>query len=115
MSRHLSVQADVLQREEHVLLAAVPAAEGGEPLLGANARLYDRDMNIETVVALPEDLKAALDRRAPNPAERDGLAAAAYFAWPRPGEYASDLSVINAHADELNAEAEDALSHQVPL
>jgi hypothetical protein len=39
----------------------------------------------------------------------------AYFAWPRPGEDASDLTVINAHAEELNAEAEDALSYQVPL
>jgi len=75
-------------------------------------------MNIETVIALPEDLKAALDRRAPSPPARDELVAAAlraYFAWPRPGEDASDLAVIDAHADELNAEAEDALSYQVPL
>jgi hypothetical protein len=50
--------------------------------------------------------------------ERDDLIAAApraYFAWPRPGEDASDLAVINAHAVELNAEAEDALAYQVPL
>ena len=33
----------------------------------------------------------------------------------RPGEDAPDLAIINAHADELNAEAEDALSYQVPL
>ena len=75
-------------------------------------------MSIETVVSLPEDLKAALDRRAPNPSERDKIIAAAlraYFAWPRPGEDSTDLAVINAHADELNAEAEDALSYQVPL
>ncbi len=75
-------------------------------------------MTVETVVALPDDLKAALDRRAPSAPERDELVAAAlraYFAWPRPGEDASDLAVINAHADELNAEAEDALSYQVPL
>ena len=75
-------------------------------------------MNIETLVALPEDLKAALDRRAPSPRERNELVAAAlraYFAWPRPGEDASDLTVINAHAEELNAEAEDAISYQVPL
>ena len=30
-------------------------------------------MNIETVVTLPEDLKAALDRRAPSPLDRDEL------------------------------------------
>lgn len=75
-------------------------------------------MPIATVVALPDDLKIALDRRAPSPPERDELIAAAlraYFAWPRPGEDASDLAVINAHANELNAEAEDALSYQVPL
>lgn len=73
-------------------------------------------MTIETVVALPDDLKLALDRRAPSPPERDELIAAArraYFAWPRPGD-ASDLAVINAHADELNAEAEDARAYQVP-
>ena len=75
-------------------------------------------MTIETIVALPDDLRLALDRRAPSPPERDDLIAAAlraYFAWPRPGEDASDLAVINAHANELNAEAEDALAYQVPL
>ena len=75
-------------------------------------------MKVETVVALPDDLKAELDRRASDPSERDELVAAAlraYFAWPCPGEDASDLAIINAHADELNAEAEDALSYQVPL
>ena len=75
-------------------------------------------MAAETIVALPDDLKSVLDRRAPTAPERDELIAAAlraYFAWPRPGEDASDPAVINRHADELNAEAEDALSYQVPL
>ena len=75
-------------------------------------------MITETLVALPDDLKAALDRRAPSPPERSELIAAAlraYFAWPRPGEDAADLAVINANAAELNAEAEDALSYQIPL
>ena len=88
------------------------------PLRGVSRSQYHRPMNIETLVALPEDLRVTLDRRAPSPPERNELVAAAlraYFAWPRPGEDASDLIVINAHADELNAEAEDALSYQVPL
>lgn len=75
-------------------------------------------MNIETLVALPEDHRATLDRRAPSPPERNELVAAvlrAHFAWPRPGEDASDLAAINAHAKKLNAEAEDALIYQVSL
>jgi hypothetical protein len=50
--------------------------------------------------------------------DRDKLVAAAvraYLAWARPGEDAADLAIINANAAELNAEAEDALSYQVPL
>ena len=75
-------------------------------------------MSTETVVALPDDLRAVLERRAPSPPERNELIVAAlraYFAWPRPGEDASDLAVINAHAEELNAEAGDALAYQIPL
>jgi hypothetical protein len=41
---------------------------------------------VETLVTLPEDLRAAED--------------------------GADLAIINAHADELNAEAEDALTYQ---
>ncbi|HEV7670445.1 MAG TPA: hypothetical protein VGS22_18150 [Thermoanaerobaculia bacterium] len=72
----------------------------------------------ETLLALPEDVVEELDRRAPNPEDRDYLVAAAiraYLAWPRVGEDASDLAIINANAAELNEEAEDALSYQVPL
>lgn len=80
-------------------------------------RLYNEPM-VETLLLLPEDLKSDLDRRAAASPQRDELVAAAlraYFAWPRAGEDASDLAIINAHAEELNAEAEDALSYQVPL
>jgi len=73
-------------------------------------------VTIETTVSLPEDLKEDLDRRAPVPADRDALVTAAlraYFAWPRPGEDAGDLTVINSRARELNEEAEDSLSYQV--
>lgn len=50
--------------------------------------------------------------------ERDELIAAAlraYLAWPRSGEDAVDFAVINANAEALHYEAEDALSYQVPL
>ncbi len=73
---------------------------------------------VDTVVALPEDLRATLDRRASCVAERDAIVAAAlraYLAWPRLDEDAADLAIINAHALELNAEAIDALSYQIPL
>ena len=73
---------------------------------------------VQTVVSLPEDLKAALDERAASESERGELVAAAlraFLALPRPGEDAGDLAIINAHSAELNAEAEDALSYQVPL
>jgi len=73
-------------------------------------------VNIDTTIALPEDLREDLDRRAPDPGDRNALVTAAlraYFAWPRPGEDSADLKVINARARELNEEAEDALSYQV--
>jgi hypothetical protein len=73
---------------------------------------------VETLVALPDDLKTLLDRRAPSASERDELVATAlraYFAWPRAGEDAGDLAILNANAAELNAEAEDALAYQVPI
>jgi hypothetical protein len=73
---------------------------------------------IETLLALPDDISEALDQRAPNRLDRDKLVAEAvraYLAWPRPDEDSADLAIINAHAAELNAEAEDALSYQVPL
>ena len=96
----------------------VARALGDRSLRRVSRWPYHYAMNIETLVALPEDLKATLDRRAPSPPERNELVAAAlraYFAWPHAGEDASDLTVINAHAEELNAEAQDALSYQVPL
>ncbi len=73
-------------------------------------------MKIETKVALSEDLASALDRRSPDPQVRSEIVEAAlraYFAQPRQGEDAADLDIINAHAAELNEEAEDVLAYQV--
>ncbi len=72
----------------------------------------------QVVLDLPEDLADALNRRAPNPSDRDHLVAEAiraYLAWPRVGGDALDLAIINANAAELNVEAENALSYQVLL
>ncbi len=35
--------------------------------------------------------------------------------WPKCGEDADDLKIVNALARELNEEAEDAFGYQVPL
>lgn len=71
----------------------------------------------EIVISLPDDLKAVVDLRAPNRADRDRLVADAlrrYLTMPLHGEDRGDLAIINSVATELNAEAEDALSYQVP-
>ena len=73
-------------------------------------------MKVETTVTLSEDLVAALERRTADPDERSALVEAAlrvYLTRPRKGDDAADLAIINAHAAELNAEAEDVLTYQV--
>ncbi len=73
-------------------------------------------MKIETKAALSEDPAAALNRRSLDPQVRSEIVEAALradFAQPRQGEDAGDLDIINAHAVELNEEAEDVLAHQV--
>jgi metal-responsive CopG/Arc/MetJ family transcriptional regulator len=71
-------------------------------------------MKIETTVALSEDLIMALNSR--DPQDRSAIVEAAlraYLTWPRPGEDAGDLEIINSHSDELNEEAADVLAYQV--
>lgn len=71
-------------------------------------------MKIETTVALSEDLVSALNSRAPQ--DRSAIVEAAlraYLTWPRSGEDAGDLDIINSHSDELNGEAADVLAYQV--
>jgi metal-responsive CopG/Arc/MetJ family transcriptional regulator len=73
-------------------------------------------MKIETTVALSEDLLAVLDSRSEGLQERSAIVEAAlraYLAWPRWGEDAADLGIINSHATELNEEAADVLEYQV--
>ena len=77
---------------------------------------YASGMKIETTVALSEDLVAALDSRTRDSQDRSALVEAAlraYLTWPRPGEDAGDLEIINSHSAELNEEAADVLAYQV--
>lgn len=82
------------------------------------SRRYHELPMIEIVISLPDDLREALDRKAPDQNRRDELVAAAlrrYLQCGSAGSGDADLDIINSHADELNKEAEDALSYQVPL
>ena len=73
-------------------------------------------MKIETTVSLSEDLVAALDSRSHDAQDRSTIVEAAlraYLTWPRPGEDAGDLEIINLHSAALNEEAADVLEYQV--
>ena len=76
-------------------------------------------MKLKTSVTLSEDILKTVDRASRKGESRsetierllrEGLAARA-----RQAADARDLALINAHADELNAEAEDALGYQADL
>jgi len=73
-------------------------------------------MKIETTVTLSEDLIAALDSRSHDAQDRSAIVEAAlraYLIWPRAGEDAGDLEIINLHSAELNEEAAEVLEYQV--
>jgi len=73
-------------------------------------------MKIETTVTLSEDLIAALDSRSHDAQDRSAIVEAAlraYLIWPRAGEDAGDLEIINCHSAELNEEAAEVLEYQV--
>ena len=73
-------------------------------------------MKIETTIALSEEVLEALTDREPDPGLRSELVEAAVRAYVhrlRRRDASSVLEIINAHAEELNQEAEDVLSYQV--
>ncbi len=73
-------------------------------------------MKVETTVTLSEELFDALSSRAPDPESSSTLVEAAvraYLLQLRRRKSSRDLEIINAHAKELNVEAEDVLSYQV--
>jgi metal-responsive CopG/Arc/MetJ family transcriptional regulator len=73
-------------------------------------------MKVETTVSLSEELAAALGKRVEDPEALSQFvedAIRAHLLRQRRKESSHDLAIINAHADALNAEAEDVLSYQV--
>ena len=73
-------------------------------------------MMIETTIALSEEVLAALTEREPDPRLRSKFVEAAvraYLLRLHRRDPSRDLAIINAHAEELNREAEDVLSYQV--
>ncbi|HVT58564.1 MAG TPA: hypothetical protein VHR45_09200 [Thermoanaerobaculia bacterium] len=73
-------------------------------------------MKVETTVFLSEELLSVLGTRASDHQGRSELVEAAlreYLPRLRQRDPSRDLEIINAHAAELNQEAEDVLSYQV--
>ena len=72
-------------------------------------------MKVETSVILPEELLAEIDKADPDRSAFFERAVRAYLnrtAHERRRD--RDVAIINAHADELNAEADDVLAYQSP-
>jgi hypothetical protein len=98
---------------------AEPVAIVGLHKAGSPPRRFSRTlgfMKIETTVFLSEEILTALGTRAPDPKDRSELVEAALREYlPQLGKRdpSQDLEIINAHAAELNQEAEDVLSYQV--
>ena len=73
-------------------------------------------MKVDTTVFLSEEVLTALGTRTQDPQDRSDLVEAAlreYLPQLRQRDPSRDLEIINAHAAELNQEAEDVLSYQV--
>jgi metal-responsive CopG/Arc/MetJ family transcriptional regulator len=72
-------------------------------------------MKCKTSVTLSEDLVAAVDEITPEGGSRsetiERLLRESFQARERRAQDIKDLDVINGHADELNAEAEDVLTY----
>lgn len=76
-------------------------------------------MKVKTSVTLSPDLVKRLDRAKKKGESRseaiERLLDESLYAEARRSADLRDLALINAHADQLNAEAEDALTYQVDL
>ena len=80
---------------------------------------YIGGMKVKTSITLSEELLGAIDKHSKEFKSRSEFleeAARGFLArLARTKAEKRDLEIINRHANELNAEAEDVLSYQVPL
>ena len=76
-------------------------------------------MKVKTSITLSEELLRAIDRHQHDYNSRSEFLEAAARSFlvrlVRRKIERRDLEIINRHADELNAEADDVLAYQVPL
>jgi predicted transcriptional regulator len=76
--------------------------------------VYHADIMVRTSVSLPDDLTAELARLGPSAARRSEIVVNALRAYlefrsqPR-----GDTEILNDHAEELNAHAEEVLEFQL--
>ncbi len=73
-------------------------------------------MKIETTILLSEELVEALRAKTTDPERRSELVEEAlreFLSLLQKRDASRDVEIINAHAAELNEEAEDVLSYQV--
>ena len=76
-------------------------------------------MKVKISITLSEELLRAMDRHQSEYNSRSEFLEAAAHSFlvrlMREKTERRDLEIINRHANELNAEAEDVLAYQVPL
>ena len=76
-------------------------------------------MKIKTSITLSEDILKMIDQRSNQYKNRSEFIETALRAFItqmlRSEQNFKDLEIINRHATELNQEAEDVLTYQVPL
>lgn len=80
---------------------------------------YNSGMKIKTSVTLSQELLDAIEKRIGNEKSRSDFIENAVWIYLKElmkhELNMRDLTIINANADELNAEAMDALKYQEPL
>ena len=80
---------------------------------------YTKSMKVKTSVTLSEDILKTIGRSARKGESRsqtiERLLREGFVARARHEADARDLALINQHAEQLNAEAEEVLKYQVDL